>query len=167
MNTGRIEVATEGGEARGFEVLTLKATEDVREDVQASRRCFRRMECLLHTLAVRYRERRLEQEHGDQVRIVSGDFAVGRSADDAGGERGRPPQPATFEHGRALGPGDERVAVDARPDVCAGQRHGLAQVERRCQLRDRVLPGVHFVQRGRLFEPFRQSLFTRTRTGDR
>jgi len=78
-----------------------------------------------------------------------------------------PPQPATFKHGCAFGPGDEHVAIDARPDVCAGQRHGLAQVERRCQLRDRVLPVVHFVQRGRLFEPFRQSLFTRTRTGDR
>ena len=81
--------------------------------------------------------------------------------------RGNPARPRALENRWRLRPRDERLAVDAGPHVGAGQRHALAQVERRGQLGDGLAAGVNLERRGGRRQPRRERFFAGARACDR
>ncbi len=149
--TAGVEAVPQRAQAGRVEPLRLELQEDVREDVEIARRAVGRVQRRVDARAQRRREDDLQHDDDDERAGVAGDAPPARprrwqqGASAAAIQRSH----SCCSAGGALGPADERIAVNAGAHVGAGQRHALAQVEGGCELDDGLATRANLRRRRR------------------
>jgi hypothetical protein len=157
-----MKLVLQRGEPRGSETLALETRQHVRQDIQVAGRPLGGVKRLTDACAQRNGKHRLNHDDRHERTKVAGDRRVGGRDEGHRGEgRGDATQPSMPEQYASFRPRHQRVALHCRPHVGSSQRQRLAQVQRVCELGDRVLARLDLSAGSGTLQPCRERLFAR------